>query len=141
MNSAYRIFRLAALLVLIELPVAGAAQQDRDAAKGFPDRPIRIVVPFPPGGPVDIDMRIIAQKMSKDWGVGVVIDNRPGGNTTIGAQLVAKAAPDGYTLLAPMDTTLVMNPATGITIKKKKMAVTTRNSDDEAATLMLAAGC
>jgi tripartite-type tricarboxylate transporter receptor subunit TctC len=60
-------------------------------------------------------MRIIAQKMSQDWGVGVVIDNRPGGNTTIGAQLVAKAVPDGYTLLAPMDTTLVMNPATGIT--------------------------
>jgi tripartite-type tricarboxylate transporter receptor subunit TctC len=60
-------------------------------------------------------MRIIAQKMSEDWGVGVVVENRAGGNTTIGAQVVAKAAPDGYTLLAAMDTTLVLNPATGIT--------------------------
>lgn len=107
--------KLAALTVVIAITIVDAAAQGSDAARNFPDRPIRIVVPFPPGGPVDIDMRIIAQRMSQDWGVGVVIDNRPGGNTTIGAQAVAKAAPDGYTLLAPMDTTLVMNPATGIT--------------------------
>ncbi|MGD0027010.1 MAG: tripartite tricarboxylate transporter substrate binding protein [Xanthobacteraceae bacterium] len=107
--------RLAALAIVIALPLAGAAAQESDAAKRFPARPIRIVVPFPAGGPTDIDMRIIAQKMSEDWGVGVVVDNRAGGNTTIGAQAVAKAAPDGYTLLAAMDTTLVLNPATGIT--------------------------
>lgn len=107
--------RLAVLAALIVVPFGGAAAQDTDAARHFPERPVRIVVPFPPGGPVDIEMRILAQKMSQDWNVGVVIENRPGGNTTIGAQVVAKAAPDGYTLLAPMDTTLVMNPATGIT--------------------------
>ena len=107
--------KLAALTAAIALPVAGAWAQAPDAAaKTFPDRPIHIIVPFPAGGPTDIDARIIAQKMSEDWGVGVVIDNRPGGNTTIGAQAVAKAAPDGYTLLAAMDTTLVLNPATGI---------------------------
>jgi len=69
-------------------------------------------VPFPAGGPTDINARVIAQKMSEVWGQPVVIENRPGANTAIGAQMVAKAAPDGYTLLAAMDTTLVMNPAT-----------------------------
>jgi len=107
--------RLAAFAIVIGLPLAGAAAQEIDATKNFPNRPIRIVVPFPPGGPTDIDMRIIALKMSEDWGVGVVVENRAGGNTTIGAQAVAKAAPDGYTLLAAMDTTMVLNPATGIT--------------------------
>ena len=76
--------RLAAFAIVIALPLAGAAAQEIDAAKNFPNRPIHIVVPFPPGGPTDIDMRIIAQKMSEDWGVGVVVDNRAGGNTTIG---------------------------------------------------------
>ena len=82
------------------------------AAQEFPSRTIRIIVPFPAGGPTDILSRIIAQKMSEDWGQPVVVDNRPGGDTAIGAQQVAKAAPDGYTLLAAMDTTLVLNPAT-----------------------------
>jgi len=104
--------RLAVLVALTALPLGGAAAQD--AANAFPNRTIRIVVPFPPGGPTDVDARIIAQKMSQDWNVGVVVENRPGGNTTIGAQVVAKAAPDGYTLLTPMDTTLVLNPAGGV---------------------------
>jgi len=106
--------RLAAVAALLTLPMACAAAQDTAAAKRFPERPIHIIVPFPPGGPTDVDARIVAQKMSEDWNVGVVVDNRPGGNTTIGAQIVAKADPDGYTLLTPMDTTLVLNPATGI---------------------------
>src|SRR4030088_3786219 len=81
------------------------------AAQEFPSRPIRIVVPFPAGGPTDILSRIVAQKMSEDFGQPVVVENRPGANTAIGAQQVARAAPDGYTLLAAMDTTLVLNPA------------------------------
>ena len=71
------------------------------------------VVPFPAGGPTDVNIRILGQKLSEMWGQGVVIENRPGANTGIGAQMVAKAPADGYTLLAAMDTTLVMNPATG----------------------------
>jgi tripartite-type tricarboxylate transporter receptor subunit TctC len=106
--------RLGVLVVATVFPFAAAAAQAADAANGFPNRPIRIVVPFPPGGPTDIDARILAQKMSEDFGQPVIVDDRPGGNTTIGAQLVAKAAPDGYSLLAAMDTTLVMNPASGI---------------------------
>src|SRR5262245_3581277 len=81
-------------------------------AQDFPTRPIRIVVPFPAGGPTDILSRIVAQKMSEDFGQPVVVENRPGADTALGAVQVAKAAPDGYTLLAAMDTTLVMNPAT-----------------------------
>ncbi len=104
--------KLAALIVAIALPLGPAAAQD--AAKDFPNRPIHIIVPFPPGGPTDFVARIIALKMSQDWNVGVVVENRPGGNTVIAAQVVAKSPADGYTLLTPMDTTLVLNPATGI---------------------------
>jgi tripartite-type tricarboxylate transporter receptor subunit TctC len=81
----------------------------QDAAKDYPNRAIHIVVPFPAGGPADLVARIIGQKMSEDWGQPVIIDNRPGGNTTIAAVQVAKAAPDGYTLLMAIDSTLVMN--------------------------------
>ena len=102
---------IAALVLLAAAVLPAAAQND---AASFPSRPVRIVVPFPAGGPTDINIRIIAQKMSENWGQGVVIENRPGANTGIGAQMVAKSAPDGYTLLAAMDTTLVMNPATGV---------------------------
>jgi tripartite-type tricarboxylate transporter receptor subunit TctC len=104
--------KLAGLIVAIALPLGPAAAED--AAKDFPNRPIHIIVPFPPGGPTDFVARIIALKMSQDWNVGVVVENRPGGNTVIAAQVVAKSPPDGYTLLTPMDTTLVLNPATGI---------------------------
>ena len=78
-------------------------------AESYPSRAIRLVVPFPPGGPADIIARILGQKMTEDWGQAVIVENRSGANTVIGAQVVAKAAPDGYTLLIPIDSTLVMN--------------------------------
>jgi tripartite-type tricarboxylate transporter receptor subunit TctC len=96
---------LAGLAASALMPLRTAQAQD------FPSRAIRIVVPFPAGGPTDILSRVIAQKMSEDWGQPVVVENRPGADTAIGAVQVAKAAPDGYTLLAAMDTTLVLNPA------------------------------
>jgi len=99
-------------LHLIALACVCALASASAAAQEFPSRTIRIIVPFPAGGPSDILSRIVAQKMSEDWGQPVVVENRPGGDTAIGAQQVAKAAPDGYTLLAAMDTTLVLNPAT-----------------------------
>ena len=92
--------------------VALAAPAQAFAQGSFPSRPIRIVVPFPAGGPTDILSRIVAQKMSEDFGQPVVVENRPGADTALGAVQVARAAPDGYTLLAAMDTTLVLNPAT-----------------------------
>ena len=67
-------------------------------------------MPFAPGGPADVLGRLIGQKMGEDLGQQVIIDNRPGANTIIGAQAVAKAKPDGYTILLAIDGTLVMNP-------------------------------
>jgi tripartite-type tricarboxylate transporter receptor subunit TctC len=99
-----------ALFALVLLTIAGILPASAQA--DFPNRPVRIVVPFPAGGPTDINMRILGQKLSELWGQSVVIENRPGANTGIGAQMVAKSPADGYTLLAAMDTTLVMNPAT-----------------------------
>lgn len=69
------------------------------AAAAYPDKSIRIVVPYPPGGSTDGLARIVGQKLSEAWNVPVVIDNRPGADTQIGNALVAAAAPDGYTLL------------------------------------------
>jgi tripartite-type tricarboxylate transporter receptor subunit TctC len=96
-------------LVLAVLALAAGAAGAAVAQEPFPTRPIHIIVPFPAGGPSDIVARVIGQKMSEDWGQPVVIDNRPGANTIIGAQAAAKAAPDGYTLFMAIDSTLVMN--------------------------------
>ncbi|HEX9463742.1 MAG TPA: tripartite tricarboxylate transporter substrate binding protein [Alphaproteobacteria bacterium] len=79
------------------------------AAQTYPTKPIRMIVPFPAGGPSDVLARVIGQKMTDTFGQQIVVDNRPGGNTIIGAEAVAKAAPDGYTLLMAIDSTLTMN--------------------------------
>jgi tripartite-type tricarboxylate transporter receptor subunit TctC len=99
-----RFARLACAAAVLALSVSSATAQD------YPTRQITLVVPFAPGGPADFLGRLIGQKMGEDLGQQVVIDNRPGANTIIGAQAVAKAAPDGYTLLMAIDGTLVMNP-------------------------------
>src|SRR5215471_18882405 len=92
----------------LAMSASGAAGAE-DPSASFPNRPIRMIVPFPAGGPSDIVARLIGQTMSQDWGQPVVIENRPGANTIIGAQAAAKAAPDGYTLFMAIDSTLVMN--------------------------------
>ena len=97
------------LVPVVLAMLAGDAAAAEDLSANFPNRPIRMIVPFPAGGPSDIVARLIGQKMSEDWGQPVVVENRPGGNTIIGAQAAAKAAPDGYTLFMAIDSTLVMN--------------------------------
>jgi tripartite-type tricarboxylate transporter receptor subunit TctC len=74
------------------------------------DKPIRIIVPFAPGGSTDVFARVIGQKMTENWGQPVIIDTRPGGSTIIGTGMAAKADPDGYTLLMTVSN-LVTNPA------------------------------
>lgn len=77
----------------------------------FPSKPITLVIPFPPGGATDVLGRLIGKKLGDKLGQSVVIDNRAGAGTTIGAAYVAKAAPDGYTLLMSSGTTFTVNPA------------------------------
>ena len=77
----------------------------------FPAKPARLVVPFPPGGPLDITGRAIAQKLSEAWGQNVVVDNRPGAGGNIGADLVAKSPPDGYTVVMGALSTHAVNPS------------------------------
>jgi tripartite-type tricarboxylate transporter receptor subunit TctC len=90
-------------LVSLAAPIA--------SAQTYPSKPIRLIVPYPPGGPNDIFGRLIAQKLSEAYGQQVIIDNRSGASGIIAAELVARAAADGYTLLLGGAALLSMNPA------------------------------
>jgi tripartite-type tricarboxylate transporter receptor subunit TctC len=91
MNTAKTLTALFAAIALA-LPVTAAAQ-------AYPAKTVRMIVGFPPGGPTDVLARIVAQKLGEAWGQQVVVDNRAGASGMIGAELTARAAPDGYTLL------------------------------------------
>ena len=80
------------------------------AAENYPTRPVRLMVTFPAGGGIDLIARTVAQKLSDAWGFQFVIDNRAGGGGVIGTEIVARAAPDGHTLLTASGTGLVINP-------------------------------
>ena len=98
------ISRLCAL-TLCALPFAAA-----HSSAGYPDRPIRLVVPFAPGGVTDTGARIVADKLGQRLGQTVVVENRPGASGNIGTQAVVNAEPDGYTLVVGFDGTMVINP-------------------------------
>jgi tripartite-type tricarboxylate transporter receptor subunit TctC len=99
-----------ALAALAGLWVCGAMAQKTDPAEKYPVRPIRMICPYVPGGGADIFARTVAQKLTEALGQSVVVDNRAGANGGIGTDLVAKAAPDGYTLLLANSGPMTVNP-------------------------------
>lgn len=84
-----------ASLAVALIAAAGSAV----AQEAYPGRPIRFITPFPPGGTTNVATRLVAEKLTESWGQQVIVDNRPGGNTVIGTEAVAKSPPDGYTIL------------------------------------------
>ncbi|OAI52710.1 hypothetical protein AYO46_04960 [Betaproteobacteria bacterium SCGC AG-212-J23] len=80
------------------------------AAQAWPEKPVRLVVAYPPGGGIDVMARQLAEKLGAQWGQPVVVENRPGANTIIAADAVAKSAADGHTLLMTTDATFSINP-------------------------------
>jgi len=98
--------KLAAMCGAAAMTLAAAVS----IAQSYPAKPVRLVVPFPPGGPADSVARILAQKLTDALGQNVVVDNRAGATGTIGAGIVAKSPPDGYTLLLGTSNELAMSP-------------------------------
>ncbi len=94
---------LAAFVLWLSIPAL--------AQEAYPSRPVKFVVPFAAGGPLDVMARLVGQKLTEQWGKPVVVENQVGGSGSIGAATVARAAPDGYTLLVTVDIPLTMYPA------------------------------
>src|SRR5262249_36765763 len=94
------------------LAIAGATAQGTADSHSYPNRAVRIIVPFPPGGRTDLATRVRGKRGSGVGGQPVVIENQPGANTAIGAARVPKIPPDGSPLFAVMDVTMVLNPIT-----------------------------
>lgn len=108
MSIARPIARLARALTLAALPLASLSAV---AADTYPSKPLRWIVPYAAGGGSDVLARTVSQGLSSRMGQTIVVDNKPGGNTAIGASETARAAPDGYTMLSADNGTLVFNPA------------------------------
>ncbi len=98
---------------LLTFCAAGAQAADSRASASWPDRPIRMVIPFSPGGPTDLLGRSLALRLAERLGQQVVIDNRGGAGGNIGAEIVARSAPDGYTIFLGTPGILIANPAMG----------------------------
>lgn len=111
---------IAGALIAAGVAAAPQAAAQRDPAANFPERPIRLIVPFAPQGPNDVLARLVGVKLTEAWGQQVVIDNRSGAGTIIGTELLVRAPPDGHTLLM-ISASTVVNPSL-----KKKMPYDTR---------------
>jgi tripartite-type tricarboxylate transporter receptor subunit TctC len=98
-------------LAVCSLVCCFAAQAQDSARQGaWPSKPVRMVVAYPPGGGIDVLARQLAERLTKQWGQPVVVENKPGANTIVAAETVAKSAPDGATVLMTTDATFSINP-------------------------------
>ena len=97
-------------MTLASLPPAQAQSTSSAQAAAYPNKAIRLVVPYPPGGGIDVMSRVIGLQLSQRWGQPIIIDNKPGAGTIVAAESVARAAPDGYTLMITTDATITINP-------------------------------
>ncbi len=97
-------------LSIVAATAEAQSPQPAASAQPYPSKPVRIIVPFPAGGYTDVTARIIAQSLTERLGQPFVVDNRPGAGTVIGAEMVARAQPDGYTLLVTGASTFTVNP-------------------------------
>ena len=104
MNRLYLILKS-----FISVFIMGLSQVVLAQSGQFPDKPVKIIVPFPPGGGIDVLIRSLSKELSERWKQPVIIENKPGAATFVGAEYVAKASPDGYTLLATTDPTFTSN--------------------------------
>jgi tripartite-type tricarboxylate transporter receptor subunit TctC len=102
--------RIGTCFITALLALLATAMSFPAGAQAYPSRPVKLVVPFPPGGSLDITGRLIAQRLSEMWGQAVVVENKPGAGGNIGADFVAKSPPDGYTILLGALSTHAVNP-------------------------------
>ncbi len=103
--------RISVALLALLLALVGSHSNPTFAAESYPTKPIRLIVPFPPGGPADLLARMVGEKLSATFGKQVIVDNRPGAGGNIGMELGAKSAPDGYTLVLAPAGNLTVNPS------------------------------
>ena len=104
-----RLSRLLLIAAGFALAVTAQTQSSTALAQGWPQKPVKFIVPFPPGGATDISARLLAQKLQETWGQTVVIENRGGAGGGVGAAEAARAAPDGYTLFFPSGSVVTAN--------------------------------
>jgi len=105
-----RIIRRSTFVLVMLTSVASMITPEIAAAQPYPNRPIRLISPYPPGGSNDVLARLAADKLGAAMGQRVVVDNRPGANTIVGTDIVAKSAPDGYTMVL-LPNSFVTNPS------------------------------
>jgi tripartite-type tricarboxylate transporter receptor subunit TctC len=103
-------FRIVACVLAALIPFCSSAAPSPSPAERFPDKPIRVIVPFAPGGGLDLTARLIGQKVTEKWGQNFVVDTRTGAATIVGTEIASRALPDGYTILM-ITTTFAINPS------------------------------
>lgn len=101
---------MSCLLLVLVAAIPGPASSQPAAGEAFPNKIVRIIVPYPAGGGVDIMARALSERLTRHWGQSVVVENKPGASTMIGGVDVSRAAPDGYTLFVTSDQSITSNP-------------------------------